>query len=66
MFEFCSQCFTYCGVVIENERCPNAYVRSLGYIEFYCHKIVNFFWVCRLRVDQTSKWETSLQRKSDR
>ena len=27
-----------------------------GYIEFYCQKkSVNFFWVCRLRVDQTSK-----------
>ena len=25
------------------------------YIELYCQKIVKFFWVGRLRVDQTSK-----------
>ena len=40
----------------ENERCPNVFVRSLGYIKFYYQKkSVNFFWVCTLRVNQTSK-----------
>ena len=36
-------------------------------MEFYCQKkSASFSWVCRLRENQTSKWETSLRIKSDR
>ena len=38
-----------------------------GCMKFHCQKnSIGFTWVCRLRVNQISKQEISLKRKSDR
>ena len=59
--------FHIVGAEKENERCPNVFVRSFGYIEFYCQKkSVDFIFVCTLGVDHTCKLETNLKRKNDR
>ena len=46
---FESKEFHIVGAAKELERSPNVFVRSLGYVEFYCQKKSVIFWgACRL------------------
>ena len=59
--------FHIVGAAKENERCKNVFVRRLELHRIFCQKSrINFLWVCRLRIDPTSKEETSLKIKSGR
>ena len=56
--------FHIMGAAKENKRCPNVFVRRLGiHRNPLSEEECKFICVNRLRVDQTSKWETSLKER---